>query len=136
MWAISGTSGSSGLGSVNSEQIESSTCTIEHTVDPLTWQQEDPGRLITSTKPCCAQHTTAGLWGQVVGWAHKVQTLDTVRAGLHCSFSMSRHIEPLELMLGWYTFVWKLTCTNDMPSTSGTGFALAGRAACYTNVQA
>ena len=42
MWAISGTSGSSGLGSVNSEQIDSSTCTDEHTVDALTWQQERP----------------------------------------------------------------------------------------------
>ena len=41
MWAISGTSGSSGLGSVNSEQIDSSTCIPERTVDPLTWQQED-----------------------------------------------------------------------------------------------
>ena len=50
MWAISGTSGSSGLGSVNSEQIDSSTCTTEHTVDPLTWQQKDPGRLIYRLK--------------------------------------------------------------------------------------
>ena len=51
MWAISGTSGSSGLGSVNSEQIDSSTYTDEHTVYALTWQQEDPGRLIYSMKP-------------------------------------------------------------------------------------
>lgn len=65
-----------------------------------------------------------------------MQTLDTVSAGLHCSFSMSRHIEPLELMLGWYTFVWKLTCTSDMPSRSGTSFQLAGHATCDVNVQA
>ena len=39
-----------------------------------------------------------------------ILTLETVSAGLHCSFKMSRHIEPLELMLGWYTFVWKFTC--------------------------
>merc|ERR1719474_214252 len=49
--AISGTSGSSGLGSHRSEQIDSST-------------------------------------------------LDTVSAGDHCDLRMSKHIAPLELMLG------------------------------------
>ena len=44
-------------------------------------------------------------------------TLETVSAGLHCSFRMSRHIDPLEFMLGWYTFVWKLTCTRDRFTT-------------------
>ena len=56
MWAISGTSGSSGLGSVSSEQIDSSTCTTKHTVNPLTWQQEDPGRLIDRMMPFYEQH--------------------------------------------------------------------------------
>ena len=65
-----------------------------------------------------------------------MQTLDTVSAGLHCSFSISRHIEPLELMLGWYTFVWKLTCTIDMPSTSGARLLLAEHATFYVNMQA
>jgi len=37
-------------------------------------------------------------------------TFETVKAGLHCSFRISRHMLPLELMLGWYTFVAKLTC--------------------------
>ena len=40
----------------------------------------------------------------------RVRTFDTVKAGLHCSFRMSKHMLPLELMLGWYTFVAKLTC--------------------------
>ncbi len=35
MWAISGTNGSSGLGSVNSEQIESSTCTEKTSVNTV-----------------------------------------------------------------------------------------------------
>jgi hypothetical protein len=29
------------------------------------------------------------------------RTLDRVRAGDHCSFRMSRQMEPCELMLGW-----------------------------------
>ena len=58
--AISGTSGSSGLGSVRSEQIDKST-------------------------------------------------LEIVNAGLHCSFRMSRQIEPCEFTLGWYTLVLKFT---------------------------
>ncbi len=60
MWAISGTKGSSGFGSVNREQMESST-------------------------------------------------LDMVRAGLHCSFKMSRQILPLLLIFGWKTFVLNAT---------------------------
>ena len=58
--AISGTSGSSGFGSVRSEQIDKST-------------------------------------------------LEIVNAGLHCSFRMSRQIEPCEFTLGWYTLVLKFT---------------------------
>jgi hypothetical protein len=37
-------------------------------------------------------------------------TLDIVRAGLHCSLSMSRQIFPLLLMLGWNTLVLNATC--------------------------
>ena len=44
-------------------------------------------------------------------WAVAAEvTFETVKAGLHCSFRISRHMLPLELMLGWYTFVAKLTC--------------------------
>lgn len=37
-------------------------------------------------------------------------TLDTVSAGLHCSFKMSKQMLPLLLIFGWYTLVWKFTC--------------------------
>ena len=30
-------------------------------------------------------------------------TFETVNAGLHCSFKMSRHMLPFELMFGWYS---------------------------------
>lgn len=43
---------------------------------------------------------------------HKIITLDIVRAGLHCSFKISRQMLPLLLILGWKTFVLKATCTN------------------------
>ena len=59
--AISGTRGSSGLGSQRSEQIESNT-------------------------------------------------FDMVSAGDHCDLSMSRQIEPFELMFGWYMRVVNATC--------------------------
>jgi len=36
-------------------------------------------------------------------------TLETVRAGLHWSFRMSKQIEPWLFTLGWYTLVWKAT---------------------------
>ena len=58
--AISGTSGSSGLGSHNNEQMES-------------------------------------------------KTLDTVSAGDHWDRRISRHILPLEFILGWYILVEKAT---------------------------
>uniref|UniRef100_A0A2P2LG78 Ubiquitin-conjugating enzyme E2 10 n=1 Tax=Rhizophora mucronata TaxID=61149 RepID=A0A2P2LG78_RHIMU len=64
MWAISGTRGSSGFGSVKREQIESNT-------------------------------------------------LDMVRAGLHCSFKISRQMLPLLLIFGWKTFVLKATCRKQ-----------------------
>ena len=59
-WAIFGTRGSPGLGSVNNEQIDK-------------------------------------------------RTLDTVRAGLHCSFRISRQIDPFELILQWYIRVLNVT---------------------------
>ena len=42
----------------------------------------------------------------------KAQTLDMVRAGLHCSFRISRQMLPLLLMFGWYTLVLKDTCKS------------------------
>lgn len=60
IWAISGTSGSSGFGSVNKEQMDN-------------------------------------------------RTLDMVKAGLHCSLRISKHILPLLLMLGWKTLVLNAT---------------------------
>ena len=36
-------------------------------------------------------------------------TLEIVKAGLHCSLRMSRHILPLLLIFGWKTFVLKDT---------------------------
>jgi len=35
-----------------------------------------------------------------------------VRAGLHCSFKISRQMLPLLLIFGWKTFVVKATCNN------------------------
>lgn len=40
-------------------------------------------------------------------------TLDMVRAGLHCSFKISRQMLPLLLILGWKTFVLNATCINQ-----------------------
>lgn len=94
MWAISGTKGSSGFGSVNKEQIESSTCCIithipydiyKLTTGFSTWEQNDK-RARTKSK-----------------------TLEIVSAGLHCSFKMSRQMLPLLLMFGWNTFVLNAT---------------------------
>lgn len=39
-------------------------------------------------------------------------TLDMVRAGLHCSFKISRQMLPLLLILGWKTFVLNATCAR------------------------
>ncbi|MFS7923770.1 hypothetical protein Hanom_Chr03g00264661 [Helianthus anomalus] len=39
----------------------------------------------------------------------EAQTLEIVRAGLHCSFRISRQMLPLLLMFGWKTFVLKAT---------------------------
>ena len=61
------TSGSSGLGSVNSEQMDRST-------------------------------------------------LEMVSAGLHWSLRISRQMEPLLLMLGWYSLVVKLICEQHTVS--------------------
>lgn len=36
-------------------------------------------------------------------------TFEIVRAGLHCSFRISKHILPCELTFGWYTLVWNCT---------------------------
>lgn len=47
--------------------------------------------------------------------ANKMITLDMVRAGLHCSFKISRQMLPLLLIFGWKTFVLKATCTNHSP---------------------
>jgi len=42
----------------------------------------------------------------------KITTLDMVRAGLHCSFKISRQMLPLLLIFGWKTFVLNATCKN------------------------
>lgn len=39
-------------------------------------------------------------------------TLEIVKAGLHCSFRMSRHILPLLFIFGWKTFVLNATCKD------------------------
>lgn len=41
-------------------------------------------------------------------------TLETVKAGLHCSFKMSRQMLPLLLIFGWKTFVLNATCKAHM----------------------
>lgn len=46
------------------------------------------------------------------------KTLPTVRAGLHCSFRISRQMPPLLLMLQWYMRVRNIT----FRSTSGTKY--------------
>jgi hypothetical protein len=90
------TKGSSGLGSVSSEQIDSSTCTqIQTGADVRSlWGHSGLGK-----QAACIHCQPAGQG-----------TFDTVSAGLHCSLRMSRQMLPLLLMLGWYTFVEKLTC--------------------------
>jgi len=47
------------------------------------------------------------------------RTLLMVRAGLHCSFKMSRQMLPWEFTFGWYTLVWKLTCRRASQSNMG-----------------
>lgn len=54
-------------------------------------------------------------------------TFDTVSAGLHCSLRMSRQMLPLLLMLGWYTFVEKLTCARHENKGSAVNFAALAR---------
>lgn len=44
----------------------------------------------------------------------KVPTLEMVKAGLHCSFKISRQMLPLLLMFGWKTFVLKATYKRDV----------------------
>ena len=68
-WAISGTKGSSGFGSVSMEQIDSKTVLYQQGI-----------RLIHKTD---------------------VKPLEIVRAGLHWSLKMSKHMLPFELILGW-----------------------------------
>lgn len=41
------------------------------------------------------------------------RTLEIVKAGLHCSFRMSRQMLPLLLILGWNTFVLNATYENQ-----------------------
>ena len=46
-----------------------------------------------------------------------VSTLEIVKAGLHCSLRMSRHMLPLLLIFGWNTFVLKDTYNRDSSMT-------------------
>lgn len=82
IWAISGTRGSSGFGSVSNEHIERST-----------WK-------------CNAYMVIIIIILQNLF----VNTFDMVRAGLHWSLRISKHIFPLLFMFGWNTFVLKATC--------------------------
>jgi hypothetical protein len=41
-------------------------------------------------------------------------TLEIVKAGLHCSLRISRHMLPLLLILGWKTFVLKDTYNESI----------------------
>ena len=131
MCAISGVRGSSGLGSVNMEQIDSSTCRCKTNFTqgfqnpPLA----GPGSCSTViSKGCLDRHgdasrenqrpdvgqvfaVTAGLLDLLTECsAGRDVTFDIVSAGLHCSLRMSRQMLPCELMFGWYTFVWNCTC--------------------------
>ena len=55
-------------------------------------------------------------WNQNVEYTYaesrKIETLDMVRAGLHCSFKMSRQMLPLLLIFGWKTLVLNATCSK------------------------
>ena len=94
-----------GLGSVSSEQIESSTCA-------QSWAEV----CVTLNAPPLACSRWSAILSSMLLRTGKQCTFDTVSAGLHCSLRMSRQMLPLLLMLGWYTFVEKLTCKCDMMS--------------------
>lgn len=53
------------------------------------------------------QRNTSMFWYQIT-------TLEIVRAGLHCSFKMSRQMLPLLLIFGWKTLVRKATYTKTI----------------------
>jgi hypothetical protein len=98
MWAISGTSGSSGFGSVSSEQIDRRTC-------------KDRKEHILIQNTCLMYNENEHEIEPKVGKEDPL-TFDMVRAGLHCSLRMSRQMLPLLLMFGWNTLVrnetWKI----------------------------
>lgn len=50
------------------------------------------------------------LYSQYQGY--KTRTFEMVRAGLHCSFKISRQMLPLLFMFGWNTFVLNATCKS------------------------
>ena len=81
--AASATSGSSGFGSVNRDNIDNNTFAQAH-------RQSNP-----CVNAIATQHAARV----------NIHTFDTVMAGLHFSFKMSMQMEPSGLMLGWYTFV-------------------------------
>ena len=67
-----------------------------------------------SVRYSCAISGTRGSSGLAsVSREHtESKTFESVSAGLHWSFKMSKQIPPFELILQWYIFVVKFTCTN------------------------
>lgn len=69
---------------------------------------------VTTSKKLSFCTCTSCLKGflDLVGEGEDQFTFDTVNAGLHCSFRISRQMLPLLLMFGWKTFVlnatWKM----------------------------
>jgi hypothetical protein len=98
MCAISGTRGSSGLGSVSREQIESKTC------NRFTDQNTHQNRRLGKTYRIPSAYTHTG-------------TQELHPRGLHCSLRISRQMLPLLLIFGWKTFVLNATCTNGVQFT-------------------
>ena len=76
MWAISGTNGSSGLGSVSKEQMDSNT-------------YSEMNRVIGS-----GDFASRGKYLTLHALESSLHTLEIVKAGLHCSFRMSKQMLP------------------------------------------
>lgn len=148
MWAISGTSGSSGFGSVSSEHMESKTWKnhsnkkgkSEWGIKLWAFGYSKRNKLIAILsklekkkktrlwlKAPVLVSTRSSIYRQLkrviaMMWAFKYITLDIVSAGLHCSLSMSKHIFPLLFMFGWKTLVLKATCKQFYAAEHQTFF--------------
>ena len=139
MWAISGTSGSSGLGSVSSEQMDSSTCggrraqcrAAPRSTGPTFQRTRNSasGRPLLASARSTALAARYAALGRAADAAGRLparparvaaRALLIVSAGDHCSFKMSRQMLPCPLMLGWYT--WK----NRPDARQGAGARVGG----------